>query len=339
MRQVPEQYLRSSLLDLNLRLNAKGISLILGGGFGLFLKQLDLLMKENTRTLLPIEAWPKPRTTNDLDLFVPMELLVQLTDMQAVRTILDELKFEAVSGSQFWQFVLPATDVKIDLLTGPIPEEANPLLKFESGENNRRVRPKGALTLHARRTPEALGLVENQEEITVKGKLSNESEYSGTIRIPSPFTYLMMKLTAFGDQVDNEQRVFGRHHALDVYRIIAMMTEDKFTQTKDQFDRYSNESAARTAAALAKDLFGTRESPGIVRMREHGFVLRRLALRRQWFVGFSCHLLNPIVYVRKIFRHAHQFFSMNVLYKLQGCPICCVVNARDSRQLFPIFRN
>ena len=76
MRQVPEQYLRSSLLDLHSSLGTKGVSLILGGGFGLFLKQLDLLTKENTRTLMPIEAWPD-LTTNDLDLFVPLELLVQ----------------------------------------------------------------------------------------------------------------------------------------------------------------------------------------------------------------------------------------------------------------------
>ncbi len=41
MRQVPEQYLRCSLLDLHSRLSSKGVSLILGGGFGLFLKQLD----------------------------------------------------------------------------------------------------------------------------------------------------------------------------------------------------------------------------------------------------------------------------------------------------------
>ncbi len=198
-----------------------------------------------------------------------MELLVQLPEMQTVRTVLDELNFEVITGSQFWQFVLPATDVKIDLLTGPIPEEAKPLLTIEPGKNSRRVRPKGDLELHARRTPEALGMAENQEEITVEGKLSNGSEYSGINRIPSPFTYLMMKLTAFGDQVDDELRAFGRHHALDVYRTIAMINEDQFTQTKEQFDRYSNESAARHVVALAKDLFGTRESPGILRMREH----------------------------------------------------------------------
>ncbi|MGH9549230.1 MAG: hypothetical protein ACRD3W_07645, partial [Terriglobales bacterium] len=120
--------MRNSLLDLQSRLGAKGISLILGGGFGLFLKQLDLLAKDDIRTLFPIQAWPNPRTTNDLDFFVPMELLVKLADMQDVQAILDELNFEAISGSEFWQFLLPATDVKIDLLTGPIPANVEPLL-------------------------------------------------------------------------------------------------------------------------------------------------------------------------------------------------------------------
>lgn len=95
MRQVPEQFLRKSLLDLHSKLRKSGISLVLGGGFGLFLKQLDLLAKETSGTLLPVEAWPRPRTTNDLDLFIPMELLVTLADMQAIRTILDELEYQA----------------------------------------------------------------------------------------------------------------------------------------------------------------------------------------------------------------------------------------------------
>lgn len=235
MRQVPEQFLRKSLLDLHSRLDKKGINLILGGGFGLFLKQLNLLTKENSRTLLPVDAWPRPRTTNDLDLFVPIELLISLADMQAVRAILDELEFQEIQSSQFWQFVLPATDVKIDLLTGPVTEAVKPQLKMD---DNRRVRPRGDLKLHARHTPEALGLAENQEAILIEGQLSNGAEYQGMINIPSPFSYLMMKLTAFGDQVDNEERVFGRHHALDVYRIIAMLNDEQYAQTKQQFRRY-----------------------------------------------------------------------------------------------------
>lgn len=166
--------------------------------------------------------------------------------------------------------MLPATDVKIDLLTGPVAEAVKPQLKMDSSDN-RRVRPKGNLKLHARHTPEALGLRENQEAILVRGQLSSGAEYQGLVNIPSPFTYLMMKVTAFGDQVDNEKRVFGRHHALDVYRIVAMLSKEQFTQTKQQFTKYAGESGTQHVMALAKELFGSIESPGIVRMREHAF--------------------------------------------------------------------
>jgi len=267
MRQVPEQYLRKTLLDLHSRLDQKGIKLVLGGGFGLFLKQLDLSTKE-TQTLLPVVAWPKPRTTNDLDLFVPLELLVTLADMQEIRAILDELNFEAIQGSQFWQFVLPATEVKIDILTGPVTEEAKPQLKMD---DNRRVRPKGDLKLHARHTPEALGLHENQEKILVPGQLSDGKEYQGMIHIPSPFSYLMMKITAFGDQVDNEKKDFGRHHALDIYRIVAMLDEEQYAQTKLQFAEHASDPSAQRVVSLVKELFGSTESPGIIRIKEHAF--------------------------------------------------------------------
>ena len=256
------------MLDLHSRLDQKGINLVLGGGFGLFLKQLDLLTTRNSRTLLPVDAWPRARTTNDLDLFIPMKLLITLADMQAVRAILDELEFQVIQGSQFWQFVLPATDVKIDLLTGPVTEAVKPQLKMD---DNRRVRPRGDLKLHARHTPEALGLAENQEALLIHGQLLNGAEYQGMINIPSPFSYLMMKVTAFGDQVDNEKRVFGRHHALDLYRIIAMLNEEQYAQTKQQFTKHSNDLNAQCVMTLAKELFGSTESPGIIRMKEHAF--------------------------------------------------------------------
>jgi hypothetical protein len=114
-------------------------------------------------------------------------------------------------------------------------------------------------------------LAENQETILIQGQLSNGAEYQGMINIPSPFSYLMMKLTAFGDQVDNEQRVFGRHHALDVYRIIAMLNEEQYAQTKQQLTKYSNDLSAQRVIALAIELFGSTESPGIIRMKEHAF--------------------------------------------------------------------
>lgn len=83
---------------------------------------------------------------------------------------------------------------------------------------------------------------------------------------------MMMKITAFGDQVGNERRAFGgRHHALDVYRIVAMLTELQYEQTRRQFSQYGHEQAVQTVVALVQRFFESPDSPGNIRMREHAF--------------------------------------------------------------------
>jgi len=228
---VSDVDLSTALLDLHHQFSRKKLRLILGGGFGLFLKQIHLLEQPAVRTLLPIESWPQPRSTADLDIFFPLELLIDLSQMQAVRKIIDEMKFEPVTGSRYWKFAMPGNRVKLDLLTGPVDSMAHKLKA-----DLRRVRPKGNVQLHAHPVPEALDLSLSVESIDVLGQLSNGKKYAAKVDIPSPFTYLMMKVTAYGDQYDNPDKNQGRHHALDIYRIIAMLTEPQFEQTKIQME-------------------------------------------------------------------------------------------------------
>ncbi len=270
MRTVPESFLRTSLLELYARTQEAELSVVLGGGFGLFLKQLDVMAKENSRTLIPIDEWPQARTTNDLDLFVPMEVLVRLPDMQALRKILDEMGFKEIQGAEFWQFVSDKNDVKIDLLTGPIIEHYRDKLKLDSGDS-RRVRPKGDLKLHARQTPEALALQEHRESFIIRGERFDGKQGEVTISVPSPFTYLMMKLTAFSDQVDSERRGFGQHHALDVYRIVAMLNEEQFLCTQEQFRNFAHDECTKRVTSAVAEFFGSSDSKGILRLREHPF--------------------------------------------------------------------
>jgi hypothetical protein len=259
--------LATTLLDLHSKLQEKRIEILLGGGFGLFLKQTDLLSREARNTLIPANAWPLPRSTSDLDLFFPMDVIARLSDMQTVREVIDQLNFKAVEGSNFWQFAEPETEVKLDLLTGPIQESIRPLLKVDV----RRIRPRGNVQLHARHTPEALDLSANVESIAVSGKLTGGQAYTAEVKIPSPFTYLMMKVTAFGDQIDNRDKDQGRHHALDVYRIVAMLTEDQYSQTARQFQTHGASPETVRVKALSKDFFITESSLGVLRMKEHAF--------------------------------------------------------------------
>ena len=62
--------LETSLVEFFREAANAGVQLFLGGGYGLFIKQLQLL-KTRERTFLPVSAWPSPRGTPDLDVFLP----------------------------------------------------------------------------------------------------------------------------------------------------------------------------------------------------------------------------------------------------------------------------
>jgi len=59
--------LQTALLDLLQKVNDSEIRLIIGGGFGIYLKT-NYVINSSMRTLL--DQWPEPRSTNDLDLFL-----------------------------------------------------------------------------------------------------------------------------------------------------------------------------------------------------------------------------------------------------------------------------
>ncbi len=73
--------LRTSLLDLLCELDGSDIRLIIGGGFGIFLK-IEHVQQLGIRTLL--EECPEPRSTNDLDLFLRAEVLIESAKARAL---------------------------------------------------------------------------------------------------------------------------------------------------------------------------------------------------------------------------------------------------------------
>jgi len=66
--------LQTSLLDLLHEIEGSEVKVIIGGGFGIYLK-VTHVTKDGRRTLW--REWPEPRSTNDLDLFLRPELLVE----------------------------------------------------------------------------------------------------------------------------------------------------------------------------------------------------------------------------------------------------------------------
>jgi len=265
-----DELLRTSLLDLLCTLGEDARGVLLGGGYGLYLKQLHLA-EARERTLISAELWPVPRATQDLDLMLAAELVADARSMGAVRAALDRLKYHVVKGSEYLQFartISPAQVVKIDLLTAQLDVLQDiPAIRA----NSRRARPSAANRpeLHAHPTDGALALTEAPLGLDVAGKLSNGHAFSAHVTIPHPFSYLLMKLTAYRDRRSDVDKDLGRHHALDVFRIVAMLTEEESEQLHQYAQRFRDNLQVRSCADLVRSDFTHVSAGGVLAMREH----------------------------------------------------------------------
>lgn len=199
------------------------------------------------------------------------ELVADARLMGIVRAALDQLGYVVVKGSEYLQFDrnISATQVvKIDLLTAQLDVlQDTPAIRVDS----RRAGPSMAdrPQLHAHPTDGALALMEAPLALHLIGKLSSDREYSAQVRIPHPFSYLLMKLTAYRDRRHDIDKDLGRHHALDVFRIVAMLTERENDQFHQRMRRFVNNPQVRSCANLVRSSFTHASAPGVLAMREH----------------------------------------------------------------------
>jgi hypothetical protein len=252
----------TALLDLAHELPEFPRPLLVGGGFGLYLKQRHLEDGGDERTLLPGELWPPARATEDVDLLLPTEVIVSVDHMRSIREALDRLGYEPEVN--YFQFVKKASSgpVKVDLLTCDIPAELFDRVKIKS----MRVRPTGDVQLHAYLTREALELWRSPSEFVLRGARSDGSADELRVFVPNAFTYLLMKLHAFRDRVNDERKNLASHHALDLYRIVAMMTRDEYELVQELARRHADTTAVREAADVIVERFGDDRSVGMIRL-------------------------------------------------------------------------
>lgn len=260
--------LRATLLDLVRQLDSKGIPLILGGGYGLYLKQ-EYLAGTDTRTLIPRDIWAPSRSTEDLDVFLRTEIVADPDQMQEIKSALSDLHFVVREQAKYTSFEKRDDDgylVRVDLLTGPFGEETRTKLHIKG----HRVRPNDLSGLHATHTEDAIGLEDNLVEIPIGESGSNRENPGATIFLPHPFTYLVMKLHAFADRLTDDKKNFARHHTGDIFRIVAMLTEDEYELAKSLSADYRDTDPMEAARKVVREHFAGRQSLGVIRLREHG---------------------------------------------------------------------
>ncbi len=246
------------------KLAEKNISLVIGGGYGLLLKA-NHIQRSDAHTRL--DQIPIARSTGDIDVFLTTEVIIDKGNMAAIRQALDELGYSPVPGAEFYQFFREVTiggakrNLKFDFLAAPVLGEQAKKVKADV----RRIRPRGAeAPMHAHTTPEALTVEEHLLAVDI-----GEPDKRVEVFLPHPFSYVLLKLFALRDQIDNEAKEFGRHHAFDIYSTWAMMTEEEFEQAEQIRGAYAEVGVMPEALEIAHALFADEDSPGMIRLKEH----------------------------------------------------------------------
>lgn len=262
------QPLLSTILDLDHALGGQA-NLIIGGGLGLYLKQ-EHLRQSGVQTLLPLPKLPPARVTRDIDMFLRAEIVADAERFRQIRSTLDSLGFTPIDGGKYFQFTrnVGATRVDIDLLLGPCETHAGEIRI--SGERARPKKQNPKVELHARHTPDALSIEADAMPMPISGnRATGGQSHTCQVMIPCPFTYAIMKLGALDDRLNDQNKNDGRHHAMDLYRIVGLQTENEEDQSKRLAKEFANDPQLQAALARIESLFATPKSPGSLRLLEY----------------------------------------------------------------------
>lgn len=197
--------------------------------------------------------------------------------MKRIRNALDQLGFTVVETAKFTQFVRPMSpgQVKIDLLAAPLGEFASRVPR-----DSRRVKPRPSVDLHASKLEEALAVDRHPILIPIQGQLSSGQLHQTEVVIPQAFTYLLMKLCAFRDRMDDAEKDLGQHHALDIYRIIGLLTQDEDADVRSLSAEFAEHPVVIDARQIAATHFVSTDGIGRLRIREHPLSSASLDLDR-----------------------------------------------------------
>lgn len=258
------QPILTTVIDLNDALGGDA-QLLLGGGLGLYLKQLHL-DEAGVRTLLPFDRLPRARTTQDIDLFLRAEVIGSAAEVRRYKAALNRLEFTVDPEARWMKFqrIVFGFRVELDLMVGPLSLEGHAV-----EQRGIRARPRGEHEFHARITDDAVGVEFEPMPLTITGQHSDGSPGRADVFVPRAFPYTLMKLGALRDRIHDEKKEEGRHHALDLYRIVGMLTMEDLEIARRLSITVRGDPAIEGALTVIDHLLATPGGLGRVRLREH----------------------------------------------------------------------
>lgn len=246
--------------------NNSDIDITICGGLGLFIRDVFLKPTRSPRYAIPIEA----RTTTDIDCLTSKEMISSASHMNILSEIIkDTLGYTPIVKFMQFEKGFGATKVKIDLIS-PEPQDLSKV-KIQKP----RIRPKGAKDIHAFLAPEAATIHVNRRDVVVSGVC---------VKTPSSINFLILKLHAIRDRQQDEKTDLGRHHALDVFRIVAAMDQRDWFDARDFMENYGAYAHVQEAQQIVQSMFSKKTAIGCIRLREHPLFDERQSLYLDHFI-------------------------------------------------------
>lgn len=256
-------YLISSLVELAKVLEKFDIPLILGGGLSLYLRTVLLNKKYSPR-------FPKrilQRSTKDIDIFLTSDLIADSSKVRHIRDTLYSLGYKPVTN--YFQFAKSKTssdskDILIDILAAPASD--NDLDKVTT--KGIRIKPDGIDKFHAYLVKEAkdinLGLIPINNFSSLNRNVSISNLY-----ILSSFYYIILKLHAFRDRLNDESVDYGRYHAYDIFATVIDMDQTDWENAEVHLSTNPKADYIQSSRDIITNFFLDNNDLGIIRLREN----------------------------------------------------------------------
>lgn len=231
------------LAELARSLNKIGVRPLICGGLGVY---LSLCKRQN-------EARKMLRATRDIDLMLTEQDISEEARRNAIANIITgELKYEVREGCEHFRFQ-KENNQQLDILTPPISG-----IKVQ-GNRSRLVKSK----LHGHIASEACFIEEDLRTISSSEILPGDLAGSFEILLPSPTNLLILKLFAFDDRNDKGDTEHAQTHALDVYLIIAMLTQrTDYLEGQNFLSRHRDSEIIQRAQSIVDSKFSSVDKLG-----------------------------------------------------------------------------
>ena len=269
--------------------------IILSGGFGLRLKQYYLNRRKaeaGGQQITLMSELPETRATLDLDLFLNVNIWVEIEKAHALsKALQDTVNYKTLTYS--WQFRKPMMGgqgrfAKLDMLSRqPLPEEP---VKVKD-KNPKQVGRQMGTGISGRLTPEAFAIDDSPLSLEF---VSDGQQYS--ILVPHPYSWLNMKVRAAYDWLREQQGLIepklttqGDHirlkHVYDVYVLTAMLTQAERAEAAALAEKYADHEEALKTREQAVELYGTVDAEGVQAIEAYSrrYLGRALAIDHELF--------------------------------------------------------